>query len=141
VVEKFTGLAPRQTVPDPVVHAAGEVELVDLAPEALRDRMTRGHIYPPREAEAALGGCFRIGNLSMLRELALLWLAAKLASDPQRYRPTAAIPAAVTPGSGWWPEARRRHPHRSAGSAGSLWRDDSARTGASGALTNCAASW
>jgi two-component system sensor histidine kinase KdpD len=67
--------------------AAGEVELVDLAPEALCDRMARGHIYPPREAEAALGGWFRIGNLSMPRELALLWLAAKLASDPQRYRP------------------------------------------------------
>ena len=87
VVEKITGAVPRQTVPDPFVHAAGEVELVDLAPEALRDRMARGHIYPLREAEAALGGCFRIGNLSMLRELALLWLAAKLASDPQRYRP------------------------------------------------------
>ena len=87
VVEKITGAALRQTVPDPVVRAADEVELVDLAPEALRDRMACGHIYAPWEAEAALGGWFRIGNLSMLRELALLWLAAKLASDPQRYRP------------------------------------------------------
>ena len=87
VVEKITGAAHRPTVPDTVVRAAGEVELVDLAPEALCDRMARGHIYPPREAEAALASWFRIGNLSMLRELALLWLAAKLASDPQRYRP------------------------------------------------------
>ena len=87
VVEKITGAAHRPTVPDTVVRAAGEVELVDLAPEALCDRMARGLIYPLREAEAALGGWFRIGNLSMLRELALLWLAAKLASDPQRYRP------------------------------------------------------
>jgi len=87
VVEKITDAAPRPTVPDPVVRAAAEVELVDLAPEALRDRMARGHIYPPQEAEAALSGWFRIGNLSMLRELALLWLAAKLASDPLRHRP------------------------------------------------------
>ena len=87
VVEKITGAAPGHTVPDTVVRAADEVELVDLAPQALCDRMARGHIYPPREAEAALGGWFRIQNLSMLRELALLWLAAKLASDPQRYRP------------------------------------------------------
>jgi hypothetical protein len=87
VVEKITGAAPRQAVPDPVVRAACEVELVDLTPEALCDRMARGHIYPVREAEAALSGWFRIGNLSMLCELALLWLAAKLASDPQRYRP------------------------------------------------------
>jgi two-component system sensor histidine kinase KdpD len=93
VVEKITGAAPGQTLPDTVVRAAGEVELVDLAPEALCDRMARGHIYPPREAEAALGGWFRIGNLSMLRELALLWLAAKLASDPQRYRPGGHDPA------------------------------------------------
>jgi DNA-binding NarL/FixJ family response regulator len=48
VVAKITGAALWQTVPDPVVRAAGEVELVDLAPEALRDRMARGHIYPPR---------------------------------------------------------------------------------------------
>src|SRR5262249_62070495 len=84
VVEKITGAAPGQSVPDTVVRTAGEVELVDLAPEALCDRMARGHIYPPREAEAALGGWFRIGNLSMLRELALLWLAPQIATDPQR---------------------------------------------------------
>ena len=86
-VQKITGVRQRETVPDPVVHAAGEVQLVDVAPEELRDRMARGHIYPPRRAQAALAGWFRIGNLSALRELSLLWLAAKLASDPQRYRP------------------------------------------------------
>jgi two-component system sensor histidine kinase KdpD len=81
VVEKITGAVPRQTVPDPFVHAAGEVELVDLAPEALRDRMARGHIYPLREAEAAvcrvswvlMAGRFgphgRIGSLDELRRL------------------------------------------------------------------------
>jgi len=86
-VQKITGVPQRETVPDPVVHAASEVQLVDIAPEGLQDRMARGRIYPPHRAQAALAGWFRIGNLSALRELALLWLAAKLASDPQRYRP------------------------------------------------------
>jgi two-component system sensor histidine kinase KdpD len=91
-VEKITGVPQRETVADPVVRAADEVQLVDIAPEKLQDRMARGHIYPPHQAQAALAGWFRIGNLSALRELALLWLAAKLASDPQRYRPGGKVP-------------------------------------------------
>ena len=79
VAAKVTGTAPRQTVPDSVVRAAGEVELVDVAPEALRDRVAGGYLYPPEQAQAALGGWFQTGNLSALRELALLWLAATLA--------------------------------------------------------------
>ena len=54
VVAKITGAAPRQTVPDPVVRAADEVQLVDLVPEALRERMAGGHLYPVQQAEAAL---------------------------------------------------------------------------------------
>ena len=100
VVAKITGAAPRQTVPDPVVRAAGEVELVDVAPEALRDRLARGHIYPADQVEAALGGWFRTGNLSALRELGLLWLAAALAGGPQRH-----LPGGGDPGSG---QARER---------------------------------
>jgi two-component system sensor histidine kinase KdpD len=100
VVAKITGAAPRQTVPDPVVRAAGEVELVDVAPEALRDRLARGHIYPADQVEAALGGWFQTGNLSALRELALLWLAATLAGGPQRH-----LPGGGDPGSG---QARER---------------------------------
>ena len=87
VVAKITGAAPAQTVPDPVVRAAGEVELVDVAPEALRDRLADGCIYPADQAEAALDGWFQTGNLSALRELALLWLAAALAGAPRRHRP------------------------------------------------------
>jgi len=86
VMAKITGVTPRQTVPDPVVRAADEVQLVDIAPEVLRDRMARGHIYPPRQAAAALGGWCQTGNLAALRELALLWLAATLAKSPQRHR-------------------------------------------------------
>jgi two-component system sensor histidine kinase KdpD len=95
VVAKITGAVPRQTVPDSVVRAAGEVELVDVAPEALRDRLARGHIYPADQVEAALGGWFQTGNLSALRELALLWLAASLAGRPRRH-----LPGGGDPGSG-----------------------------------------
>ena len=87
VVGKIAGVSPLKTVPDQVVRAAREVEMVDIAPELLRDRMARGQIYPPNEAQAALASWFRIGNLSALRELALVWLAATLASNPHRYRP------------------------------------------------------
>ena len=64
VVGKITGVPPLETVPDPVVAATGEVELVDVAPETLRDRMARGHIYPAERAEGALGGAFQAGNLA-----------------------------------------------------------------------------
>lgn len=81
VVERITGGPPGHTVPDAFVRAADEVEIVDIAPETLCDRMARGDIYPAEQAEAALAGWFRIGNVSALRELALLWLAAALAGD------------------------------------------------------------
>jgi two-component system sensor histidine kinase KdpD len=100
VVAKITGAAPAQSVPDPVVRAADEVELVDVAPEALRDRLARGCIYPAGQAEAALGGCFQTGNLSALRELALLWLATTLPGGPRRH-----LPGGGDPGSG---QARER---------------------------------
>jgi two-component system, OmpR family, sensor histidine kinase KdpD len=87
VVEKITGVRPQETVPDPVIRAADEIELVDLAPEALRDRIACGRVHPPEQAEAALDGWFRIGPLSALRELALLWLAAAVAQNAQRHRP------------------------------------------------------
>ena len=88
VVAKITGVAPRQTMPDPVVRAASEVELVDVAPDALRGRLARGHIYPADQVEAVLSGWFQTGNLSALRELALLWLAAALADGPLRHLPS-----------------------------------------------------
>jgi len=92
VVANITGATPRQGVPDPVVRAADEVEMVDLAPEVLRDRMGCGHIYAPPEAEEALRTWFQTGNLSALRELALLWLATTLASDRGRQLPDGHTP-------------------------------------------------
>ena len=86
VVEKITGVPQRETVPDAVVRAADQVEMVDMTPEALRRRMAHGNIYPPEKIDAALTNYFRSGNLSALRELALLWLADKVDEGLQRYR-------------------------------------------------------
>ncbi|MET4613757.1 two-component system sensor histidine kinase KdpD [Rhodococcus sp. PvR044] len=86
VVEQITGIPQRETVPDEVVRRADQVELVDMAPEALRRRMAHGNVYPPERVGAALSNYFRVGNLTALRELAMLWLADKVDDQLDRYR-------------------------------------------------------
>ena len=86
VVQTITGVPQRETVPDEVVRSADQVELVDIAPEALRRRMAHGNIYPADRIDAALGNYFRLGNLTALRELALLWLAGKVEEQLDQYR-------------------------------------------------------
>ncbi|HWG00926.1 MAG TPA: ATP-binding protein [Trebonia sp.] len=86
VVEQITGVPQRETVPDAVVRAADQVELVDMTAEALRRRMAHGNVYPPEKIDAALTNYFRTGNLTALRELALLWLADKVDEGLQKYR-------------------------------------------------------
>jgi len=86
VVQHITGVPQRETVPDTVVRAAEQVELVDMTPEALRRRMAHGNIYLSEKIDAALGNYFRPGNLTALRELALLWLADRVEEGMQRYR-------------------------------------------------------
>ncbi|MEU4218246.1 sensor histidine kinase KdpD [Actinoplanes sp. NPDC026623] len=86
VVAQITGVEQRETVPDAVVRAAEQVELVDMTPESLRRRMAHGNIYRPEKIDAALGNYFRTGNLTALRELALLWLADKVDDQLDAYR-------------------------------------------------------
>ncbi len=86
VVEKITGVPQRETVPDAIVRSAEQVDIVDISPEALRRRMAHGNIYGPDKIDAALGHYFRVGNLTALRELALLWVADKVDEALQRYR-------------------------------------------------------
>jgi two-component system sensor histidine kinase KdpD len=86
VVEAITGVPQRETVPDSVVRAADQVELVDMTAEALRRRMAHGNIYAAEKVDAALSNYFREGNLTALRELALLWLADSVDEGLQRYR-------------------------------------------------------
>ena len=86
VVLAITGVPQRETVPDSVVRSADQVELVDMTPEALRRRMAHGNVYKSEKVDAALGNYFRVGNLTALRELALLWLADSVDEGLQKYR-------------------------------------------------------
>lgn len=86
VVRAITGVQQRETIPDSVVRAAEQVELVDMTPEVVRRRMAHGNIYRADKADAALSNYFRPGNLTALRELALLWLADNVEERLQRYR-------------------------------------------------------
>jgi len=100
VVEQITGVPQRETIPDAVLRRADRIELVDLAPQALRDRLAEGVVYPAGRVDAALANYFRLGNLTALRELALLWLADEVDNALQQYRAEHGI-------AGTW-EARER---------------------------------
>lgn len=86
VVRQITGVRQRETLPDEVARQADQIELVDLPPEVLRRWMVHGDIYPPDRIESALTHYFRVGNLTALREIALLWLADRVEEGLQRYR-------------------------------------------------------
>jgi two-component system sensor histidine kinase KdpD len=86
VVERITGIIQRETVPDEVVRRADQIELVDMAPEALRRRMAHGNIYAPEKIDPSLANYFRAGNLAALRELALLWVADQVDEALESYR-------------------------------------------------------
>jgi len=85
-VEAITGVKQRETVPDHVVRDADQIQLVDLAPEALRRRLAHGNVYRPDQIDASLTQYFRVGNLTALRELALLWLADRVDDALATYR-------------------------------------------------------
>ncbi|MEU6950083.1 sensor histidine kinase KdpD [Streptomyces sp. NPDC046316] len=86
VVESITGVRQQETVPDEVVRRAEQIELVDMSPQALRRRMAHGNIYKPDRIDASLANYFRPGNLTALRELALLWTADRVDEYLQQYR-------------------------------------------------------
>ncbi|WP_328396004.1 sensor histidine kinase KdpD [Nocardia sp. NBC_00416] len=86
VVEQITGVRQLETVPDSVVRGADQVELVDITPEALRRRLSHGSIYAAEKVDAALRHYFRPGNLTALRELALLWVADQVDAALAKYR-------------------------------------------------------
>ena len=71
VVAQITGITVRETVPDAILERADEVELVDLSPEVLQQRLREGKVYLPERAEQALERFFKESNLTALRELAL----------------------------------------------------------------------
>src|SRR5262245_21413631 len=91
VVEQITGVKQYETIPDEVVRHADELQLVDLTPVALRNRLARGDVYAPERIDTALANYFRPGNLAALRELALAWLADRVDEGLAEYRAAHAI--------------------------------------------------
>ncbi len=85
LVASITGVRVRETLPDRILDQADEVELIDISPYALRQRMRHGNIYPPDRIEASLNNFFREGNLTALRELALRRTAEKTEAQLQQY--------------------------------------------------------
>lgn len=86
VVEAITGIRQQETVPDEIVRRADQIELVDMSPEALRRRLAHGNVYRADKIDAALSNYFRVGNLTALRELALLWTADRVDEALEAYR-------------------------------------------------------
>lgn len=77
-VRQITGATVRETVPDTVFELADQIELVDVTPETLRERLQEGKVYLGERAEAAAEGFFRDANLTALRELALRFVAERV---------------------------------------------------------------
>ncbi|HLF27686.1 MAG TPA: DUF4118 domain-containing protein [Anaerolineae bacterium] len=100
VVAQITGVVVRETAPDSIVEQADEVELIDLPPEDLLQRLREGKVYVPQQAEHAIRNFFRKGNLIALRELALRRTAERVDAQMQTYMHEHAIPTT-------WPAAER----------------------------------
>ncbi len=93
VVAGITQVRMQETVPDTVFESADEVELVDLPPDELLQRLREGKVYVPERVRVALDNFFRKGNLIALRELALRKTAERVDAAMDRYRATEGIAA------------------------------------------------
>jgi two-component system sensor histidine kinase KdpD len=100
VVTKITGVAVRETVPDSVLEQADEIELIDLPPDDLLQRLKEGKVYVPEQAKEAIDNFFRKGNLIALRELALRCTADRVDAEMRAYMRDKAIPTT-------WPVTER----------------------------------
>jgi len=84
-VRQITGIKVHETVPDSILDMADEIELIDLAPEELRKRLSEGKVYTPERVETAANNFFRVGNLTALREMALRLTAEHVDHQLQDY--------------------------------------------------------
>lgn len=100
VVAKITGVRVRETVPDSVLERADDVELIDLPPDDLLQRLKDGKVYVPEQIQPAIQNFFSKGNLIALRELALRRTAERVDQQMEIYRRDHAVvrtwPAAET---------------------------------------------
>lgn len=85
VIKHITGVCVRETIPDRIVQNADEIVVVDITPEALRNRLKRGNVYKSEIIEKALKNFFRKGNLNALREIALRQTAEEVDEDLVQY--------------------------------------------------------
>jgi two-component system sensor histidine kinase KdpD len=100
VVQQITGVRVRETVPDALLERADEIDLVDISPEELLERLAEGKVYVPEQAQRAVQNFFQKGNLLALRELALRRTAARVDAEVLAYRKQHGI-------SSPWPAAER----------------------------------
>ncbi|WP_458094514.1 ATP-binding protein [Roseomonas sp. WA12] len=99
-VARITGIRVQETVPDRILAEADAVELVDIPPGELLERLRQGKVYRPDQAARALKGFFREGNLAALREMALRRTAERADADVTGYMRSNAI-------AGPWPSGER----------------------------------
>jgi two-component system sensor histidine kinase KdpD len=90
VIGQITGVVVRETIPDHVFDSADELELVDITPEELLERLQAGKIYLPEQARHALERFFQRPNLAALRELSLRQAARRVHTDVESARRRAA---------------------------------------------------
>ena len=93
VISGITGVVVRETLPDAVLEQADEIELIDLTPAELVERLQEGKVYLPTQAERALKSFFQKGNLTALRELSLRQAAQRLHQDVEAARTAQAVAA------------------------------------------------
>ncbi len=91
IVGQITGVVVRETIPDRVFELADEIELVDLPPDELLDRLRNGHVYLPENAQRALASFFKRSNLDALREMSLRQAASRVHSDVEFARSSLAV--------------------------------------------------
>jgi two-component system, OmpR family, sensor histidine kinase KdpD len=99
-VAQITGVWVRETVPDSFVDSASEIEMVDLPPDELIQRLKEGKVYIPEQIAAATESFFRKGNLTALRELTMRTAGKHVGEQTLAYMKAHAIP-------GPWPSAER----------------------------------
>lgn len=86
IVHQITGVKVEETIPNGFLESATEIELVDLSPEKLQQRLVDGKIYIPQKARLAMQKFFKKGNLLALRELSLKYTAKRVDIDLLTYR-------------------------------------------------------
>ena len=94
-VSQITGIVVRETIPDEIFETADEVELVDLTPDELLQRLSEGKVYAPERSREAIENFFRKGNITALREMALRIVADRVDKQLARLHAAQTNPRAM----------------------------------------------